>query len=604
MTDTPNLGLPFIEGGQAQKHVTHNEALRILDAAIQIAVQDTTRTAPPPSPEEGQRHVVAAGAGGAWAGQGHAIASFQDGAWAFLAPKRGWCVWSVADDSMLVFDGAGWRAVGLPALDSVGHLGINTSADASNLLSVKSAAALFAAIDTAAGGSGDVRLQLSKESASNTASVVFADNYSGRAEFGLVGSDAFKLKVSPDGSTFAEALAIDQATGNLTLPRGVALTGVCAPSPLTASQNDYAPAGLATAGVLQISAAAPRSLSGLAGGAEGRVVVLVNVGSQPITLLDDHAASVAANRFALGGNLTLAGRRAALLRYDGTAARWQALAGGLFVRADAAQALDGAQQAQARANLGIAPVLRSYLAGLTLSTPGASGSFAVAAGVAADSGHADLLSLAASITKTTATLWAAGSGNGGLDSGTMAANSWYHVHLIKRPDTGAVDALFSLSATAPVLPSNYTLFRRIGALRANAVQQWARFSQHGDEFLWDLPTLDINFSGSTALQVATLSVPTGVRVNALIAAAGIAPGTGAGQGRAWIMSPDTNSAGALAATTNFNVGIFTSASGSQNWGMLNVRTNNAAQVYHSSEISTMALLVTTHGWIDTRGRNA
>ena len=47
MTDTPNLGLPFIEGSQAQKHVTHNEALRILDAAIQISVLDLTRTAPP-----------------------------------------------------------------------------------------------------------------------------------------------------------------------------------------------------------------------------------------------------------------------------------------------------------------------------------------------------------------------------------------------------------------------------------------------------------------------------------------------------------------------------------------------------------------------------
>ena len=50
MTDTPNLRLPFIEGSQAQKHVTHNEALRILDAAIQIAVLDTTHTSPPVSP--------------------------------------------------------------------------------------------------------------------------------------------------------------------------------------------------------------------------------------------------------------------------------------------------------------------------------------------------------------------------------------------------------------------------------------------------------------------------------------------------------------------------------------------------------------------------
>ena len=51
MTDTANLGLPFIEGSQAQKHVTHNDALRILDATIQISVLDKTLTAPPVSPD-------------------------------------------------------------------------------------------------------------------------------------------------------------------------------------------------------------------------------------------------------------------------------------------------------------------------------------------------------------------------------------------------------------------------------------------------------------------------------------------------------------------------------------------------------------------------
>ena len=109
MTDTPNLGLPFIEGSQAQKHVTHNEALRILDAAIQIAVLDLTRTSPPSSPAEGERHVVAFGATGAWAGQANAIATWQDGAWAFLMPRTGWCIWSVADDVIFVFDGTHWR---------------------------------------------------------------------------------------------------------------------------------------------------------------------------------------------------------------------------------------------------------------------------------------------------------------------------------------------------------------------------------------------------------------------------------------------------------------------------------------------------------------
>ena len=47
MSNTPNLSLPYILPGQAQKHVTHNEAITALDAITQLAVLDRTRTAPP-----------------------------------------------------------------------------------------------------------------------------------------------------------------------------------------------------------------------------------------------------------------------------------------------------------------------------------------------------------------------------------------------------------------------------------------------------------------------------------------------------------------------------------------------------------------------------
>jgi hypothetical protein len=355
MTDTPNLGLPFIEGSQAQKHVTHNEGLRILDAAIQIAVLDLTRTSPPSSPAEGERHVVATGATGVWAGHANAIATWQDGAWAFLLPKTGWCIWSVADDVMFVFDGTHWRDLrDLPVtLDNAVHVGINTTASSPNLLSVKSNAALLTAINVADGGNGDARLQISKESAAKTASVFFSDAFSGRAEFGLLGSDAFKLKVSADGSSWAEAFTIDQSTGNLALPRGLVLTGVIAPPQITSNQNDYSPTGAATASVLQLSSDASRTVSGLAGGAEGRVVSLINVGSQPIVVSDESTSSSAANRFALGANLSIAAKQAAMLRYDGASARWRLLAGATGLLAAANNLSDLASLAVARTNLGV-----------------------------------------------------------------------------------------------------------------------------------------------------------------------------------------------------------------------------------------------------------
>lgn len=333
-----------------------------LDLEIGFGAEATD--VPPPAPLDGERYVVASGASGAWAGQTHAIATWEDGAWRFLAPKPGWCVWSAADDAMLVYNGTLWRALqggGGTPLGNPPSLGINSIAISPNLLSVHSNAALFDAIAAADGGTGDVRVQISKEAAVDVASVVFSDAFAGRAEFGLVGSNAFKLKVSDDGATFIEAFVIDQASGNLTLPRGLTLSGVSSPAQIVANQNNYSPAGLASASVLQVFSDAARSLSGLASGAEGRLVSVINVGSQPITLLDEGAASTAANRFALGSDLVIAAKQAALLRYDGTALRWYALtrsgaaaSGGLLA---ANNLSDLSSKAAACANLGVREVL-------------------------------------------------------------------------------------------------------------------------------------------------------------------------------------------------------------------------------------------------------
>jgi hypothetical protein len=225
MTETANLGLPFIDGSQAQKHITHNEALRILDDAIQIAVLDTTLTVPPVSPADGERHIVASGATGAWAGQGSAVATWETNAWRFLAPKAGWCVWSIADEALLVFDGSGWVAITAgggspPSIEELPYLGINTPAIETNLLTVRSNDVLFHAVDVADAGTGNVRLQLSKEAAEDTASVVFADAFFGHAEFGLTGDNDFHLKVSEDGESWRDALKFDHTTGRVSFPSG------------------------------------------------------------------------------------------------------------------------------------------------------------------------------------------------------------------------------------------------------------------------------------------------------------------------------------------------------------------------------------------------
>ncbi|WP_052699251.1 DUF2793 domain-containing protein [Hyphomicrobium sp. 99] len=108
MNDTPNLALPYILAAQAQKHVTHNEAIRALDCLVQLSVESRTLTAPPASPAEGARYVVAASPTGAWSGNAGRIAAFQDGAWTFYAPKDGWVAWVAAESALVIYAAGAW----------------------------------------------------------------------------------------------------------------------------------------------------------------------------------------------------------------------------------------------------------------------------------------------------------------------------------------------------------------------------------------------------------------------------------------------------------------------------------------------------------------
>jgi hypothetical protein len=115
MSDTStHLGLPYLLAAQAQKHVTHNEALRLLDAMVQLSVLDRTRTTPPASPADGDRHLVASGAAGLLAGWDLNVAFWIDGVWLRLVPRQGWLVWIAAEQVFVVWNGSAWDPVGLP----------------------------------------------------------------------------------------------------------------------------------------------------------------------------------------------------------------------------------------------------------------------------------------------------------------------------------------------------------------------------------------------------------------------------------------------------------------------------------------------------------
>ncbi|UJW74502.1 DUF2793 domain-containing protein [Rhizobium sp. SL42] len=202
MSDTTsNLDLPFILPAQAQKHVTHNEALQRLDALVQLVIQSEA-SEPPPAPSEGDVHWLLAPAGGVWSGREGHLALYQDAAWLFIAPRLGWRGYIASEQRPAVFDGAEWIALPLPSTANFDRLGIAATPDGSNRLAISSPASLF----NHAGASH--RLTVNKQSEDDTASLLFQSNWQGRAEMGLAGEDRFSIKVNSDVTGWRQAIGI------------------------------------------------------------------------------------------------------------------------------------------------------------------------------------------------------------------------------------------------------------------------------------------------------------------------------------------------------------------------------------------------------------
>ena len=363
---SPHLLLPYILAAQAQKHVTHNEALRLLDAVVQLSVLDRDLTAPPVSPVDGDRYIVASGATGLWAGWDLNVTTWVDGVWMRLVPRPGWLAWIADEATAAVWTGTIWKLVGVPQdvsdavfslvndadptkramfslsgistattrtytlpntsselailagtqtftgnktfsgtltasgatatigtsaaaatygmgtgatttgvtktvnLGTGGASGSNTvvnigsatsgaggtmvvntptvtfanavttvgmpqanltaqllglggaTADATNRLSVNAPAVL---LNNAGAG---IEVTVNKAAAANDAAFAFKTGFSARALIGLLGSDDFSFKVSPDGSSWNTGLTLDRATGRPTLPQGAVMGGLAA----------------------------------------------------------------------------------------------------------------------------------------------------------------------------------------------------------------------------------------------------------------------------------------------------------------------------------------------------------------------------------------
>lgn len=227
MDYTTNLKLPLLVPNQAGKEIMHNEALVILDNIVQNGIISKDLSIPPENPNTNDIYIVGANATGTWEGKDNQLAFFDNG-WRFIEPREGFTFWINDKDKLYCYNGTNWQEITssdssttskINELQNLSLCGINATANNENKLSVKSDYVLFD------NNGNNSKIKVNKAIETDTASHLFQNNYSGRAEFGLIGDDNFTLKVSSDGEIWNNAFIVNKETGNIDFKGNVTMNG-------------------------------------------------------------------------------------------------------------------------------------------------------------------------------------------------------------------------------------------------------------------------------------------------------------------------------------------------------------------------------------------
>lgn len=187
--------------------------------------------------------------------------------------------------------------------------------------------------------------------------------------------------------------------------------------------------------------------------------------------------------------------------------------------------------------------------------------------------------------------WAAGDNQNKLDTGARANNTWYSVFAIRKTSDGTADILFSLSATAPTMPSGYAGFRRISSIRTDGSGNILGFINVGNRFVYKTPIIDMATAPITVRAPYVMKVPTGVRVLAQIGIQGAG-----GDLSYWIAETD---GGAIPSSMYY--GVLTGSGDDRGGQAHHVMTNTSGQVLLETGPSVPAFNVSALGWTEIRG---
>ncbi|MBI3418623.1 MAG: DUF2793 domain-containing protein [Proteobacteria bacterium] len=259
MSDSPRLALPYIVASQAQKEITHNDALNDLDSLAQISVINLSTATPPGSPAEGDSYIIAASPTGAWSGQAGKIASYYSG-WRIKTPREGFLAWVQDLDALYVFDGADWTefssgggggstsfaagTVSAPGWPVTGDTDTGLFAPAANTLSLAAGGVEAARFNTAGSGVNYITLTPSAASAAvvlgnggsdTNIPITLTPKGTGAITLSNAATAASTLGVTGNFAVNTNKFNVTASSGNTTVAGTLGVTGAATFSNLNAT---------------------------------------------------------------------------------------------------------------------------------------------------------------------------------------------------------------------------------------------------------------------------------------------------------------------------------------------------------------------------------
>lgn len=250
---------------------------------------------------------------------------------------------------------------------------------------------------------------------------------------------------------------------------------------------------------------------------------------------------------------------------------------------------------QALAQAALAALPPGYIFGLSVVSFAGNTVTFKAGRARADADNADV-TLSANISKNFSSNFAVGDGSGGRGV-ALPTSGTFHIFAITRDTDQLVDIYGDTSFAGANKPVGWTVRRRIMSLTTDASANLRPVSQLGNEFLYLNTILDVNGSLSTTDVLFALSVPADIKVHALFMFNIVTSSNYV----AYLSSVDQANEGPDGTAGNMRMTAATISS-VYSGGPHMLRTTTARQIRGRANIAIATFLLSTYGYIDTRGQ--